>query len=243
VNRARNFLAYGFAISVAVHLTVLPLVRAERTVAQEPPPPDVVYRTKLPTPPPTPRPTPTPAPTPRPTPPPREQRQTPAPQSRRLLVHAPRQTAQHHGGASEPANDRTRGAIDGVPGGTQSTAPAPAYAPAAPAAWADVPTVTPRPTPTPLSCARPDVPATTLRALEPDTPPLAQQQGITGTVSVVVSLDARSRVIATRVQSSPSAVLDAAALAAARGSQFKTEVKNCEPVAADYLFSVDFTAR
>ena len=72
---------------------------------------------------------------------------------------------------------------------------------------------------------------------------MAQQQGISGTVNVIVSLDVQSRVVATRVQNSPSAVLNPAALAAARGSQFRTEVKNCEPVAADYVFSVDFTSQ
>ncbi|MBV8749722.1 MAG: TonB family protein [Candidatus Eremiobacteraeota bacterium] len=82
-----------------------------------------------------------------------------------------------------------------------------------------------------------------MHALEPDTPALAEQQGISGTVDVVVSLDAQSRIVATRIQHSPSAVLNAAALAAARGSQFRTEIQNCEPIAADYLFSVDFTAQ
>ena len=108
---------------------------------------------------------------------------------------------------------------------------------------ATTPVVTPKPSPTPLTCARPTVAAMTLRAMEPDTPALAQQQGISGIVHVVVSLDAESRVVGTRIQSSPSAVLNDAALAAARGSQFRTEVKNCEPVAADYVFSVDFTSQ
>jgi outer membrane biosynthesis protein TonB len=240
VKRARNFLAYGFGISIAVHMGVLPFVHPERTVAKEEPPPDVLYRMKVPTPPPTPHPTPTPEPTPQPTPPPRENRQTPAPQQRHVLIHAPPQTV-HHGGVSEPGNIHTRGDVNGTPDGAQSAAPAALSAPATPAA--PEPTPTPRPTPTPLSCARPQVPATTVRALEPETPPLAQQQGITGTVNVVVSLDALSRVVAARIQSSPSAVLNGAALAAARGSQYRTEVKNCEPVAADYIFSVDFTAQ
>src|ERR1700736_595983 len=75
---------------------------------------------------------------------------------------------------------------------------------------------TPRPTPTAPACARPNVAASVIRAETPMTPPIAAQQGILGTVHVVVSLDADSRVVGTRIQSSPSAVLNAAALAAAR---------------------------
>ena len=71
-------------------------------------------------------------------------------------------------------------------------------------------------------------------------PALAQQAGITGTVAVVVSLDAQGRVVATRIASSPSALLNAAALAAVRDSQFRAEVRDCTPIAADYLFTVDF---
>ncbi|MDQ6925212.1 MAG: energy transducer TonB, partial [Candidatus Eremiobacteraeota bacterium] len=113
----------------------------------------------------------------------------------------------------------------------------------APPATTPTPTPTPKPTPTPLSCARPNVAATTLHTVAPDTPTMAQQQGIAGVVQVVVSLDAQSRIVGTRIQNSPSVVLNQAALAAARGSQFRTEVKNCEPMSADYVFSVDFTSQ
>jgi TonB family protein len=91
------------------------------------------------------------------------------------------------------------------------------------------------------ACERPNVAATTLRVAEPDTPEQAQREGISGTVQVVVSLDANSHVRGTRIGSSPSTVLNAAALAAARESTFQTEIRNCRPVAADYIFSVDFT--
>ena len=73
-------------------------------------------------------------------------------------------------------------------------------------------------------------------------PALAQQSGIRGTVDVVVSLDAASRIVDAAVQSSPSKLLDAPALAAARASQFRTETHNCVPIAARYLFRIDFTA-
>ncbi|HEY0613599.1 MAG TPA: energy transducer TonB [Candidatus Elarobacter sp.] len=232
----RRFLAYGIALSVALHLTVLPFVHAERTVAEEIKP-EVFRPEPLPTPPPK------PSATPRPTPPPIEppKHTTPAPAAHHALrIRAPRQTAERHGGAAEASNVRNRGDEHGSPDARETGPPGEA-APGTPAPPA-VP-ATPRTTPTPLSCARPNVAATTLRALEPETPPLAQQQGISGVVGVVVSLDAQSRVVAARVQSSPSVVLNPAALAAARGSQYRTEVRNCEPVAADYLFTVEFDAQ
>ena len=81
-----------------------------------------------------------------------------------------------------------------------------------------------------------------MRAVEPEIPGFAQQQNIAGTVDVVVSLDASSRVIGARIASSPSVLLNAAALGAARSSEFRTEVRACRPVAAEYLFRVDFAA-
>lgn len=100
--------------------------------------------------------------------------------------------------------------------------------------------IAPRPTPTPAICARPNVAAAIIKPVEPDTPAIAAQQGIYGTVQVVVSLNADSQVTATRIQTSPSAVLNQAALAAARKTTFQTEIRDCRPLAADYIFSVDF---
>lgn len=236
-----NYLAVGFAASLTLHAIVLPFVHREPTVTGIEPPLRILHRERMPTPPPTPPPTPTPAPTQRPTPPPNDKPQTPAPRAD-LRIHPPRQDAHPHGGQGEPGNTHVTGDPNGTPGDRGTAAPAATDGPGAAAAPA-TPVPTPHPTPTPLSCARPDVPAATIRAMDVETPQLAQQQGIFGTVQVVVSLDARSRVVATRVQSSPSALLNAAALATARGSQFRTEVKNCEPVAADYIFSVDFTSQ
>ncbi|HEX3465496.1 MAG TPA: energy transducer TonB [Candidatus Elarobacter sp.] len=87
-----------------------------------------------------------------------------------------------------------------------------------------------------------NAPARTIRSVEPDTPAVAQQQNISGTVQVIVSLDQDSNVVGVRISSSPSAILNDAALAAARQSVFKTEVRNCKPVAADYIFSVEFSS-
>ena len=60
-------------------------------------------------------------------------------------------------------------------------------------------------------------------------------------VQVVVSLNERSEVVSTRIQSSPDAAFNGPALAAARASKFRTEIRNCKPLAADYIFSVTFT--
>jgi len=235
MTRTRSFLVYGFAISIAVHAVALPFIHAEKAQVRE----DfqVLQVDAVPTPPPLPPVTPTPAPTARPTQPPREQPRSPAKPRAIRIVTAHVET--RRGGAAEPANAHPDGDPNGIPDATVTAAPAGNDALAKPAS----PEPAPRPTPTPLSCARPDVPATTIRAAEPETPPLAQQQGISGTVAVIVSLDAQSRVIATRIQSSSSAVLNAAALDAARGSHFKTEIRNCDPIAADYIFSVDFTSQ
>ena len=236
MRRTHTFLVYGFAISLAVHALALPFVHAESAQAHEDGP-DILNIDPMPTPPPTPLPTPTPAPTARPTEPPSEKPRAAASPREIRIVTA--HVSPHGGGPREPANAHPAGDPNGVPDGP-TAAPGGNDGVAKPAAS---PEPTPRPTPTALSCARPDIAATTVRAVEPETPALAQQQGISGTVAVIVSLDARSRVVATRIQNSPSAVLNGAALAAARGSQFKTEVKNCEPIAADYIFSVDFTSQ
>ncbi|MDB5069418.1 MAG: Gram-negative bacterial TonB protein C-terminal [Candidatus Eremiobacteraeota bacterium] len=91
-------------------------------------------------------------------------------------------------------------------------------------------------------CARPNVPARALRVVEPDTPAVAQQQGIHGDVNVEVSLDEQSRVVGTRIISSPSAVLNNAAIAAAAQSVFQTEIRNCKPIAEKFIFTVTFDA-
>jgi TonB family protein len=232
---ARRFLAYGFAISLALHLLAMPFVRALPTASASEPEPRILVRTRVPTPPPTPRPTPTPAATPRPTTAPLQPRQTGAPRAHHVKVVTPH-VEPHAGGPGEPPSANTGG--DG-PGESNAT-PIAAGPPVAPPSAV---TPTPIPTATPLSCARPELPAATLHAAEPDTPVIAQQQGISGTVNVIVSLDVQSRVVGTRIQSSPSAALNAAALAAARGSRFRTEIKDCAPVAADYLFSVEFSSQ
>ncbi len=240
----KSFLVVGFAVSAALHLILGPFVHREPTVAEEEPPHRLVVDRFLPTPPPRPSATPTPTPPPRLTAVPRPSR---VPQPMRLRIHTLQQTAHDGSGRPEAPNAYASGDSNGAPGTEGTSAPAAdgaATASAPPAATpSPTPTPVPKPTPTPLSCSRPNLPAATLRAVEPETPALAAQQGISGAVQVVVSLDAASRVTAARVQSSPSAVLNAAALGAARGSQFRTEVRDCVPVGADYVFTVEFTAQ
>lgn len=89
------------------------------------------------------------------------------------------------------------------------------------------------------ACIADSYPATTLEAgavnarLVPRTPSPA-------VVQVVVSLNERSEIVATRVQSSPDPAFNGPALASVRASKFRTEIRNCKPIAADYIFSVTF---
>jgi TonB family protein len=238
--RAKNFLFYGFALSIVLHLIGGPLIKIHKTQSEEDQPQKVTV-VRVPTPPPTPPPTPTPHPTLPPTPPPKQTpppQQTPAPQQPKIKINTQKTESKSNSGPSESTNKYTTGNTQGIPQGqgtaAPSTAPPATPAPAQP---------TPKPTPTPASCARPNVAATTLRAIEPDTPAMAQQQGISGVVQVIVSLNADSKVTGTRVQSSPSAILNNAALSAARNSTFQTEIRDCKPIAADYIFSVDFSSQ
>jgi TonB family protein len=243
-DRAKNFLLYGFAISIALHLIFGPFLKFKNTQTSEEAPQKVTV-VRVPTPPPTPPPTPTPHPTLPPTPPPKQTpppQQTPAPQQPKIKINTQKTESKTNSGPSEATNKYTTGNTQGVPQGQGTAAPSTA-APATPAPPTAPPTATPKPTPTPLACARPNVAATTLHPVEPDTPPMAQSQGISGTVQVVVSLNADSRVVGTRVQSSPSTLLNSAALSAARQSTFQTEIRDCKPIAADYIFSVEFNSQ
>lgn len=243
-DRAKNFLLYGFGLSVILHLVVGPFVNFHPTHANEEEAPQKVTVARIPTPPPTPPPTPTPKPTPPPTPPPKATpppvKSTPAPAQPKIKINTAKTTSTTHSGPTEQTNKYTTGNTQGIPQGVPTNVPP---APSAPPATPAPATPKPVPTPTPLSCARPNVPATTVRAQEPDMPAMAQQQGISGTVNVVVSLSATSQVTGTKIQSSPSVLLNSAAQAAARQSTFQTEIRDCKPIAADYIFSVEFSSQ
>ncbi len=243
-DRAKSFLLYGFAISIALHLIFGPFLKFQNTQTTEETPQKVTVA-RIPTPPPTPPPTPTPHPTLPPTPPPKQTpppQQTPAPQQPKIKINTLKTESKSNTGPTETTNKYTQGNTQGIPQGQGTAAPSTAT-PATPAPATAAPTATPKPTATPQSCSRPNVAATTVRPVEPDTPPMAQQQGISGVVQVVVSLNADSRVVSASVRSSPSAILNSAALAAARQSQFQTEIRDCKPIAADYIFSVEFNSQ
>jgi TonB family protein len=96
------------------------------------------------------------------------------------------------------------------------------------------------PTPAAVPCEHPNVPGKTTFAFTPKMPAMAAHQGIEGVVYVAVALDEKSHITGTRIISSPSAILNNAALEAARNSTFQTQIRNCKPVPGDFVFGVVF---
>jgi TonB family protein len=80
-------------------------------------------------------------------------------------------------------------------------------------------------------------------AAAPVAPPLAVQQGVSGTVRVAVTLDADSHVQRAVVTQAPSALLDSSALAAVQQSTFGARIVNCVPQAGPLAYFVVFPAR
>jgi hypothetical protein len=97
--------------------------------------------------------------------------------------------------------------------------------------------------PVDASCAVPNAPATTLKADEPAYPAAAIASRASGIVQVIVILDDHSRVMWTDVAKSDNPVFNDEAVRAARLSTYRAAIRNCKPVAARYLFTVDFTGR
>lgn len=94
--------------------------------------------------------------------------------------------------------------------------------------------------PAPTACPRPNAPATLIKAVEPSYPAAAVPKRAKGTVQVRVVLDDRSRVLWADIQSSPDPVFNDSARLSARDSTYRTEVRDCRPQAAVYIFSVDY---
>jgi hypothetical protein len=92
--------------------------------------------------------------------------------------------------------------------------------------------------PSPDACIAKRYPATTLETVKTEL--TAPPNSPSGTVQVAVSLDTSSRVVGARILSSPAPELNLAALAEARRTKFRTEIVDCKPIAADYVFSVSF---
>jgi hypothetical protein len=239
--RARNFLLYGFLISIALHLAVGPFVKFTRTPETQEKV-ETVRVDKMPTPPPTPKPTPKPTPTPPPTPPPKTPPPaTPVPKPpQQIKINTIQQNSKTTGGTTEQSNTHVEGNTQGVPIGVPSGVPSAPPATPVPA----TPAPPPPPTPTPPACPRPNVPPRVVAAVQPETPPIAQQQGITGEVEVVVTLDANNQQSAEpKILKSASKLLEQAALRSAKASKFETEIKNCVHQASAYRFVVEFQSQ
>ncbi|HVS45209.1 MAG TPA: TonB family protein [Verrucomicrobiae bacterium] len=75
----------------------------------------------------------------------------------------------------------------------------------------------------------------------PEEPAVAQEEGLSGTTLVKVDLDPAGAVTGVSIyRSSGSSALDAAAEAAARQTNYKPELRDCEPVAGAYIFAANF---
>ena len=92
----------------------------------------------------------------------------------------------------------------------------------------------------PATCARRYSAPMTKHAVEPDVPRAAAQQGITGLVKVNVMLDERGVPQSARIASSPSALLNASALDAARRSEYAPAVFLCKPIPSAYQFVISY---
>lgn len=91
------------------------------------------------------------------------------------------------------------------------------------------------------ACIVENSPARTLFASEPDMRNLAPaDRRKSGVVHIVVGLDENSQIVSTAIQSSSSAVFNKLALDAVRASRFQTEIRGCRPIAAKYVFTVEF---
>jgi len=72
-------------------------------------------------------------------------------------------------------------------------------------------------------------------------PVIPQEQGVSGTSGVVMSLSATGALVSESIRdSSGNRLLDAAALRSARMTRFAPEIRNCASVGGTYLYSVIF---
>lgn len=234
VARARNYLVWGFALSILIHMIAAPLVSNLRYHEQQQPDVTRVSISKkikvvVPTPPPTP-----PPPTPPPQTPPPQKSTPPPPQPRRLKLNIPKTHAIADAPAEKAYVAPKNGSPEGVPDAVGTAASA-----------APVVTAPPAPTPTPKpACAQPHVEPTPKSLVQPDYPEIAREQGASGTARVQVTLDAQGNVLnATINQSSGSPVLDKAAIDAAKASTFYPEIDNCEAVGGTYVVSEQFDSQ
>jgi len=92
----------------------------------------------------------------------------------------------------------------------------------------------------PIACARRYASPTTLHAAEPVTPQAAMENGVSGTVSVAVTLDDRGRPKSAAILRSPSPFVNEVSISAAMRSDFSPEIFRCITVPSVYVFVVDY---
>ena len=97
---------------------------------------------------------------------------------------------------------------------------------------------------TPMNCERPFVEGSAEHSVAVEAPAMARQQGITGIVTVSVMVDEHGRPSDARVVSSPSTLLNSAALAAAKAMTYTPAIYRCAPSPQGRaLFRMDFMDR
>jgi TonB family protein len=96
----------------------------------------------------------------------------------------------------------------------------------------------------PMTCEHPFVDGGADHAVMVEAPVMARQQGISGMVTVSVAVDEHGKPSDPRIVSSPSPILNAAAIAAAKSMTYTPAVYRCAPnPQGRALFHVDFTPR
>jgi TonB family protein len=235
--RLRFGIGTALALSVLAHLVAAPFVRfAQANPLPEPTaqPLSIDYTTPRPTPPP-------PTPTPRPVVTP-ALRQSP---SRAVpnVVHPhvamiPRPMLAPHLAPRALGSPRAIGVHSDAPGDVAFGGP-----PTDGTGGSASPAPTPAPTPTPTpkaTCDRPDVAARTIVVADPEMPIMARERNVTGTVDVRVDLSETGAVRSVSIANTPDAMLDQAALDAARRSTYAPEIVDCKAQSGSYLFRVEF---
>lgn len=212
---------YAFTVSLVLHFAGVPFVPQVRasTEGVEPtpmrfPPLIKVRRLRIP-------------PTPQP-----PKRPVVAHRSAHAGIHLPHQRSAAVAQAGPPENGRVSAgpASGGWIGNDATPDSGPTVAPATPL---------PRPV-----CSTPFADARTIEQFVPEMPEMAREEGLSGTAEVKVTLSAQGTVTdATIYLSTGSPVLDAAAVDAARRTTYAPKIVDCETVAGEYLFRVEFSAQ
>ena len=95
----------------------------------------------------------------------------------------------------------------------------------------------------PMSCERPFVEGSADHSVAVEAPIMARQQGISGVVTVSVTVDEHGKPSDARIVSSPSSILNPTALAAARSMTYTPAIYRCAPSPQGRaLFHADFYA-